>query len=513
MPKKMTPKLNLIQPAEEDLYSIHDFNANAQRIDDALGAPLGIAGLDKDGLLYPEQIPDTISDSISLESLRGVAIVNGKIPFWPEIDEPEEPDPEGPEPRSADDPLPGEVIIEAEDILEKSGETIERAQRRQDEMLQMLADTLLPKNVTFTATQIGGVSLKEDTKSIEIVFDTDVTGFGVGHVTLTNGTGNVVKGQLNQVDERTYRLDVIATLEGMISVSVDSFMNFVVTTTPVSLMVYSRYRVTWTASANGQSNVTTSTAISITFSRVVTGLTAGHITLTNGTGAATRGSLSGSGASYSLGITVTTQGNITMRIADFGDFVVSTAQQTVAVYRYSAPPPPAGVDIYNAGNENTALTGGWTQNATAGSSVTKNTSNISMRAYPNRKTPEDIYEGSATIQTANVLNLAGFTSIFATFSSLSISGTITYPWVTLVVGNRTWSRSTASASSFTLGGSISDIASSSIRISCFAGNNDSSDSSYVNVVLTRVELRPVAVNRSVAHPTLSVPPCSRWLLV
>jgi len=468
----MTPKLNLIQPAEEDLYSIHDFNANAQRIDDALGAPLGIAGLDKDGLLYPEQIPDTISDSISLESLRGVAIVNGKIPFWPEIDEPEEPDPEGPEPRSADDPLPGEVIIEAEDILEKSGETIERAQRRQDEMLQMLADTLLPKNVTFTATQIGGVSLKEDTKSIEIVFDTDVTGFGVGHVTLTNGTGNVVKGQLNQVDERTYRLDVIATLEGMISVSVDSFMNFVVTTTPVSLMVYSRYRVTWTASANGQSNVTTSTAISITFSRVVTGLTAGHITLTNGTGAATRGSLSGSGASYSLGITVTTQGNITMRIADFGDFVVSTAQQTVAVYRYSAPPPPAGVELYPS----TTVSGGWTNNiplyAHAGSNVSTSS-------------------GSYSSLTKNTVDLSQYSILRATFSSTSYTGfpTKNDSYVSVGLnGGVTGTRYDPPSSSFTLDANISSVSSGIVVLRAVVTKDYENEPATLTANVSKVEL-------------------------
>ena len=94
------------------------------------------------------------------------------------------------------------------------------------------------------------------------------------------------------------------------------------------------------ATANGSSGSTTSTKITITFNKTVYGLKTEHITLAagtgNGAGAATAGALTGSGTTYELALeSVTTQGNVSLTIADIGGFDFPATATTVAVYKKS----------------------------------------------------------------------------------------------------------------------------------------------------------------------------------
>jgi formylglycine-generating enzyme required for sulfatase activity len=92
--------------------------------------------------------------------------------------------------------------------------------------------------------------------------------------------------------------------------------------------------ITYTAAANGTAGTTTSTSIALTFSAAVTGLTASNITLTNGTGTAAKGALTGSGTAWSIALTsVTTPGNVSVSIAKGG---IESAVKTVAVYKSGA---------------------------------------------------------------------------------------------------------------------------------------------------------------------------------
>ena len=85
--------------------------------------------------------------------------------------------------------------------------------------------------------------------------------------------------------------------------------------------------ITYTANGN---STTYTTAINLTFSAAVTGLIADDITVTNGPGAAvTKGELTGSGATYSLAVTVATAGNVTVSINKDG---IQSGPKTVAVY-------------------------------------------------------------------------------------------------------------------------------------------------------------------------------------
>jgi uncharacterized repeat protein (TIGR02543 family) len=87
--------------------------------------------------------------------------------------------------------------------------------------------------------------------------------------------------------------------------------------------------ITYTVAANGDAGTATS-VLTFTFSAAVTGLRADHISLVNGTGAVTKGALTGSGKSWALAVTVTTAGNITTAIAKDG---IEAAEKTLTVYK------------------------------------------------------------------------------------------------------------------------------------------------------------------------------------
>jgi hypothetical protein len=88
--------------------------------------------------------------------------------------------------------------------------------------------------------------------------------------------------------------------------------------------------INWSADVNGAADTEDSTKITLTFTAAITGLTVGDITLTNGTGSAAKGSLSGSGAGYVLFITVTTPGTISVKVTKDG---VSADAQDVTVHK------------------------------------------------------------------------------------------------------------------------------------------------------------------------------------
>ena len=90
----------------------------------------------------------------------------------------------------------------------------------------------------------------------------------------------------------------------------------------------------------GSSNTATSTGIELEFSASVTGLTAGDITISNGTGAAVKGStLTGSGTTWTIELTsVTAEGNVNVAVANFPGFNVTNSPQIVAVYKDGIPP-------------------------------------------------------------------------------------------------------------------------------------------------------------------------------
>jgi len=99
--------------------------------------------------------------------------------------------------------------------------------------------------------------------------------------------------------------------------------------TALSLTGCGKDAITYTATAN---NATATTAITLAFSASVTDLTASDITVANGTGSVTKETLTGSGTSWSLGITVIAAGTITVSIAKSG---IKSGANTVTVAKGS----------------------------------------------------------------------------------------------------------------------------------------------------------------------------------
>lgn len=82
----------------------------------------------------------------------------------------------------------------------------------------------------------------------------------------------------------------------------------------------------------GATGTADTTSIAFTFSKDIYGLSAANITLTDGTGKATKGVLTGSGKTYSLTVTAVEEGNIAVKVADIGGYTFPTTAATVAVY-------------------------------------------------------------------------------------------------------------------------------------------------------------------------------------
>jgi uncharacterized repeat protein (TIGR02543 family) len=108
--------------------------------------------------------------------------------------------------------------------------------------------------------------------------------------------------------------------------------------------------ITYTVAANGTGSTTT--GLTFTFSAVVNGLTANNITI-SGTGV-TRGSLTGSGTTWTLAVTVATAGTITVSIAKLG---IENGQKQVTVYKQGQAAITYMVaDPHGYGNTTTTLT-------------------------------------------------------------------------------------------------------------------------------------------------------------
>jgi methionine-rich copper-binding protein CopC len=94
--------------------------------------------------------------------------------------------------------------------------------------------------------------------------------------------------------------------------------------------------LTYTVEADGTSNTASSTALAFVFSEAVSDLSAADITLAAGSGSATKGELTGSGKDWSLAITVTAAGTVTVSITKDG---IESGSKTVSVHKQGEATP------------------------------------------------------------------------------------------------------------------------------------------------------------------------------
>jgi hypothetical protein len=223
-----------------------------------------------------------------------------------------------------------------------------------------------PVDITWTA-EANGASGATTSTQINFVFDAAVTGLTAEQITLTNGTGAVTKGVISG-DGVNWSLGLTVGSAGNITVAIDKTG---VESEAKTVLVHKQAAVSnpgeeesgpgeetpapvaYTITADGTSGATTSTKIDFVFNAAVEGLTAEQITLTNGTGIVTKGDLTGSGANWSLEISVDSAGDITVAINKTG---IANGAKTLTVHKQGeATPAPVAYTI-TADGENGVTT-------------------------------------------------------------------------------------------------------------------------------------------------------------
>jgi hypothetical protein len=144
--------------------------------------------------------------------------------------------------------------------------------------------------VTYTATQQGGALNTANTTSIQLVFSATVANLTTDYITVTDGTGRVLKGALTGTGT-TYNIAVTTLEQGNVTVDVYTFDVRVVSTPAQTVPVYvAKETITFDATQQGGVLDTTDTSsIRLEFNQPITGLVASNITIADDTGRVTKG--------------------------------------------------------------------------------------------------------------------------------------------------------------------------------------------------------------------------------
>ncbi|HBR01897.1 MAG TPA: hypothetical protein DD738_04740 [Ruminiclostridium sp.] len=187
----------------------------------------------------------------------------------------------------------------------------------------------------------------------------------------------------------------------------------------------------------GTSGSVDSTGIVLTFDQSVTDLTADKITVADGTGSVTKGTLSGSGTTWTLALAgVAQEGDVTVSVANFGSYHVTNNPQTVAVYKSAAVPPQLGIPD--------GLTWDSTAPGKAKWSAVSNSTGYKVQLYKGGTA-----QGGPVSVTAPELNFT---------AAIQAEGAGSYTFAVQAVGNGTtwsdsaWSAPNATAYEYTPGG-------------------------------------------------------------
>ncbi|MDR3325029.1 MAG: hypothetical protein LBS82_03435, partial [Spirochaetaceae bacterium] len=148
--------------------------------------------------------------------------------------------------------------------------------------------------VIADAVQVGGAAGTKDSTGITFVFSAAVTGLTANHVAITKGTGEAVKGAALAGSGLCWRID-LASVATQGEVTLRVVKDDIDSSKTVT--VYKKggaADIAYIATADGASGATTSTKISLAFNAALTDdLTEDDVTITKGTGEATKGAVTG----------------------------------------------------------------------------------------------------------------------------------------------------------------------------------------------------------------------------
>jgi len=222
-----------------------------------------------------------------------------------------------------------------------------------------------PKDITWTLSADGaGDTINGgtvDTTKVTITFNKSVANLRGQDVTLEGPVDDNYT--LSKVSGTVWEVPVTVTGSGSVAVTITSkgiekFGSAGATTAPTVLIwkMGEKAKTAWTAVADGESNNITSTKITLSFSDPVTKLPAsveleaGNITIANvpsNAGRADKGTLTGSGATWTQNITVNVQGKIRVTITKDG---IDSNYKDIDIFKLEGPPtiPEDGDDGINS---------------------------------------------------------------------------------------------------------------------------------------------------------------------
>jgi hypothetical protein len=205
-------------------------------------------------------------------------------------------------------------------------------------------------DAAFTGLSANG-SPAQTTTTLTLTFDKDITGLSAGDITFAPENTGAVKGTLARTGAGVYELALSGVnASGEVSVSVTK-SGYNISGGPKQVTVYYYGGGTLTdavftgLSANGSASETT-TKLTLTFDKDITGLMAGDITLTPGTTGAVKGTLARTGAgTYELALSgVSASGEVSVSVTKSG-YNISGGSKTAQVYYYGGPPGSASLTI------------------------------------------------------------------------------------------------------------------------------------------------------------------------
>jgi hypothetical protein len=190
-----------------------------------------------------------------------------------------------------------------------------------------------------TLNNVTAVNSSGTTTQLTLTFSGAVDGLKAEHISVENDGGTVTGIGTLSGSGPAYTLPVTVTKGGNIKVSVSgSPAGYSLTGSPILVAVsYTEVVGFSDVTADGWPTETTTT-LTLKFSKSVSGLTAGHIKVENDTGEASKaGDLGGNGTVYTLPVTVTKEGAVSVSVTSSpSGYVISGEAQTVLV-RYAAP--------------------------------------------------------------------------------------------------------------------------------------------------------------------------------
>jgi len=186
-------------------------------------------------------------------------------------------------------------------------------------------------NFTFNSVTANGSSTQTTTQ-LTLTFSQAITGLTANDITLS-GVSGVQKGTLSGSGS-TYTLPISGfTSGGTLNVAVEK-AGFTVSGSPKTAAIYYATSVAFNgATANGSAMQTT-TELTLAFSQAIAGLVASDITL-SGVSGVQKGTLSVSGSTYTLPISVFTTGGTLNVAVEKAGFTISGSPKTANIYYYA----------------------------------------------------------------------------------------------------------------------------------------------------------------------------------